>query len=123
MPPKRTPKASGDASSSRHTREQADRPASPGNGGNDQEKQQRKATIPPELLAKLLKNFMEDEGTKVSVAATKTVGEYLHLFLTEAVYRAVSNRRDGDPWAKTNAGLMLEVEDLEKITPQLLLDF
>ncbi|KAK6353159.1 hypothetical protein TWF696_005147 [Orbilia brochopaga] len=121
MPPKRTPKAQ-DASSNRHVREQADTPASPGDRTNDQE-EQRKATIPPELLAKLLKNFMEDEGTKVSGAATKTVGEYMHLFLTEAVYRAVSNRRDGDPWAKTNAGLMLEVEDLEKITPQLLLDF
>ncbi|KAK6332146.1 hypothetical protein TWF718_002680 [Orbilia javanica] len=83
-----------------------------------------KVKIPPELVAKLVKNFLEDEGTKVSGAATKTVGEYMHLFLTEAVYRAVSNRRDGDPWAKTtNSGLMLEVDDLEKIAPQLLLDF
>ncbi|KAJ6256067.1 hypothetical protein Dda_9159 [Drechslerella dactyloides] len=120
MPPKRTPKANEDTPSNRHIQEQADRPASP--SAEDQEGQ-RKATIPPELLAKLLKNFMEDEGTKISGAATKTVGEYMHLFLTEAVYRAVSNRRDGDPWAKTNAGLMLEVDDLEKITPQLLLDF
>ncbi|RVD87525.1 uncharacterized protein DFL_001755 [Arthrobotrys flagrans] len=88
------------------------------------QEEERKVKIPPELIAKLVKNFLEDEGTKVSGAAIKTVGEYMHLFLTEAVYRAVSDRRDGDPWAKTtNSGLMLEVEDLEKIAPQLLLDF
>ncbi|KAF3926853.1 hypothetical protein ABW20_dc0103128 [Dactylellina cionopaga] len=120
MPPKRTSKANEEGSANRRPQERAEN-LGDDNNGNEQE--ERKATIPPELLAKLLKNFMEDEGTKISGAATKTVGEYMHLFLTEAVYRAVSNRRDGDPWAKTNAGLMLEVDDLEKITPQLLLDF
>ncbi|EPS43245.1 hypothetical protein H072_2779 [Dactylellina haptotyla CBS 200.50] len=119
MPPKKPSKANEEASSNRRPHEPAD---SAGDKDNS-EREERKATIPPELLAKLLKNFIEDEGTKISGAAIKTVGEYMHLFLTEAVYRAVSNRRDGDPWAKTNAGLMLEVEDLEKITPQLLLDF
>ncbi|KAK6346397.1 hypothetical protein TWF730_010723 [Orbilia blumenaviensis] len=113
MPPKR-PSTTGGEGAAAHRNDEANR---------DRE-EERKAKIPPELIAKLVKNFLEDEGTKVSGAATKTVGEYMHLFLTEAVYRAVSNRRDGDPWAKTtNSGLMLEVEDLEKISPQLLLDF
>ncbi|KAK6539894.1 hypothetical protein TWF694_008731 [Orbilia ellipsospora] len=119
MPPKRPSKATEEDSSNRRPRE----PTNAARDEPDNEQEERKLTIPPELLAKLLKNFMEDEGTKISGAATKTVGKYMHLFLTEAVYRAVSNRRDGDPWSRTNAGLMLEVEDLEKITPQLLLDF
>ncbi|KAF3929561.1 hypothetical protein ABW19_dt0206088 [Dactylella cylindrospora] len=104
MPPKRPSTTGEEASSARRPRE-----AITESSGNEDE--QRKPTIPPELLAKLLKNFMEDEGTKVSTAATKTVEEYMHLFLTEAVYRAVSSRRDGDPWAKTKGGLMLEVID------------
>ncbi|EGX46682.1 hypothetical protein AOL_s00097g586 [Orbilia oligospora ATCC 24927] len=98
MPPKRPSKANEEAPSRRN-----DEP-------KKSQEEERKVKIPPELIAKLVKNFLEDEGTKVSGAATKTVGEYMHLFLTEAVYRAVSNRRDGDPWAKTtNSGLMLEV--------------
>lgn len=69
-------------------------------------------TIPPELLTRLLHEFFERDGTRVSRAANDAVARYMDIFVREAIARAAVEKEGG----------FLEVEDLEKIAPQLLLD-
>ncbi|KAK3343615.1 CENP-S associating centromere protein X-domain-containing protein [Lasiosphaeria hispida] len=68
-------------------------------------------TIPSELLKALLHEFFEDEGTRITRDANQAVAKYMDVFVREAIARSAVER-----------GGFLEVEDLEKISPQLLLD-
>ncbi|KAI9863335.1 MAG: hypothetical protein M1813_003777 [Trichoglossum hirsutum] len=81
-------------------------------------------TIPPKLLSKILHEHFEDERTRISKDANAAVGRYMEIFVKEALARAVEERKKGDSSA---GGAMrdpfLEVEDLEKVAPKLLLDF
>jgi len=81
------------------------------------------SSIPPRLLQRLLEEFREDKKTRISQAALNAVGEYLRIFVKEAILRAAEERREGDSLQRGLGSLFLEVEDLEKIAPQLLLDF
>ena len=50
-------------------------------------------------------------------------GKYVETFVREALARAIFEREDAD---KEGAGVgdgFVQVEDLERITPQLVLDF
>ncbi|ENI01846.1 hypothetical protein COCC4DRAFT_33831 [Bipolaris maydis ATCC 48331] len=52
----------------------------------------------------------------------KLVGKYIDIFVTEAFLRSKDERKT----AAKNGGLadgFLQVEDLEKLAPQLVLDF
>lgn len=75
----------------------------------DDEPQQ---TIPPELLTRLLHTFFEKDGTRISKDANEAVAKYMDVFVREAIARAAVEKNGG----------FLEVEDLEKVAPQLLLD-
>ena len=82
------------------------------------ENAERQIALPPDMLQKLLKNFFEDEGTKISAAAVDAVGEYLRTYMREGIWRAVAERRggniDGDvgpDGARAGQGLMLEVRE------------
>ncbi|KAL9010171.1 MAG: hypothetical protein Q9173_004871 [Seirophora scorigena] len=82
-------------------------------------------TIPPQLLTRLLHHHLEkkDDGVKqIGKDANALVGKYMDLFVREAIARAAFERNQTDEGTGTGDGF-LEVEDLEKLAPQLLLDF
>jgi len=60
----------------------------------------------------LLHEFFEKDATRISKDANAAVGKYVDVFVREAIARTAIEKRGG----------FLEVEDLEKATPQLLLD-
>ncbi|KAK2627191.1 hypothetical protein QTJ16_003157 [Diplocarpon rosae] len=84
-------------------------------------------SIPPDLINVLLHTFFTQEGTRLHRDANVAVGRYIETFVREGVARA--------DWARVHGwegelggggggeGGVLEVEDLERAAPQLLLDF
>lgn len=79
---------------------------------DEEDEVEERKTIPPELLTHVLHGFFEKDGTRVSKDANAAVAKYMDIFVREAIARAVVEKEKG----------FLEVEDLEKIAPQLLLD-
>lgn len=77
-----------------------------------EEEEPPEKTIPRELLTRLLHGFFEDDATRISMDANAAVGKYVDVFVREAIARTAVEKRGG----------FLEVDDLEKATPQLLLD-
>jgi solute carrier family 25 (adenine nucleotide translocator) protein 4/5/6/31 len=69
-------------------------------------------SIPPELLTRLLHEFFAKDATRISRDANAAAGKYFDVFVREAIARAAVEKDGG----------FLEVEDLEKVSPQLLLD-
>ncbi|KAG5983030.1 hypothetical protein E4U55_000926 [Claviceps digitariae] len=69
-------------------------------------------SIPKDLLSRVLHEFFTKDATRLSRDANAAVGKYMDIFVREAIARAAVEK---------NAGF-LEVEDLEKVAPQLLLD-
>ncbi|KAI0392508.1 CENP-S associating centromere protein X-domain-containing protein [Xylariaceae sp. FL0594] len=80
------------------------------NGGDDSEDENR--TISPQLLTRILHEFFEDDGTRISKDANKAVAKYMDIFVRETIARTAAKKLTG----------FLEVEDLEKIAPQVLMD-
>lgn len=81
-------------------------------------------SIPPALLTKLLYHHFQDAQTKIGVEARGVVGKYMETFVREALARAAFERQSGERGTRGMVGDdFLEVEDLEKLAPQLLLDF
>ncbi|KAH8773422.1 CENP-S associating centromere protein X-domain-containing protein [Diaporthe sp. PMI_573] len=77
--------------------------------GDDEEPEK---TIPPELLTRILHEFFEKDGTRITKDANNALAKYMDIFVKEAIARAAAERDGG----------FLEVEDLEKVAPQLLFD-
>ncbi|ROV97431.1 hypothetical protein VMCG_06920 [Cytospora schulzeri] len=80
--------------------------------GDDDDDEEPEKTIPPELLTRVLHEFFENDGTRITKDANSSVAKYMDIFVKEAIARAAAERDGG----------FLEVEDLEKIAPQLLFD-
>ncbi|KAI1388704.1 CENP-S associating centromere protein X-domain-containing protein [Hypoxylon trugodes] len=78
----------------------------------EEEDEEARKTIPPELLTHVLHQFFEKNGTRVSKDANAAIAKYMDIFVREAIARTVVEKEKG----------FLEVEDLEKVAPQLLLD-
>ncbi|KAF2194522.1 hypothetical protein K469DRAFT_725841 [Zopfia rhizophila CBS 207.26] len=78
--------------------------------------------IPPQLLARLLYEGFEDKDMKIQKGAMDLVGKYMEIFVREAMARAQFERDDANKGGGISDGF-LQVEDLEKLTPQLVLDF
>ncbi|GKT99420.1 centromere protein x [Fusarium langsethiae] len=76
------------------------------------EEEEPDKTIPAELLTRLLHEFFAKDATRISRDANAAAGKYFDVFVREAIARAAVEKDVG----------FLEVEDLEKISPQLLLD-
>ncbi|KAL1898664.1 hypothetical protein Cpir12675_001771 [Ceratocystis pirilliformis] len=72
-----------------------------------------KVQVPEELITRVLHDMFEKENTRISKDANRAVGKYLDVFIREALMRASAER----------GARFLEVEDLERLAPQLLLDF
>lgn len=77
-----------------------------------EEEEPPEKTIPADLLTRLLHEFFEKDATRISRDANAAVGKYVDVFVREAIARTAVEKRGG----------FLEVEDLEKAAPQLMLD-
>lgn len=110
-----------------------------------EDEEEPKATIPPELLTKILHEFFQQEGTRMSKDAGLAIGKYMETFVREAIARASFERQQAegetgdnflevslcwfvshrieDRGMRERSNVHFQVEDLEKLAPQLLLDF
>ncbi|EEH16007.2 hypothetical protein PABG_06094 [Paracoccidioides brasiliensis Pb03] len=89
--------------------------------------------IPSKLLTTLLHRHFQDEKTKIAKDAGRVVAKYVDIFVREALARAAYERtqveesRSDSPEARGRARAKvdsyLEIEDLEKLAPQMVLDF
>ncbi|TQB70651.1 hypothetical protein MPDQ_000270 [Monascus purpureus] len=85
-------------------------------------------TIPPKLLTRLLHHHFQNEKTKIGKDANEVVAKYVDIFVREALARAAYERSESEGGVGANGKRavgdgFLEVEDLEKMAPQLVLDF
>ncbi|KAJ4373290.1 hypothetical protein N0V83_003584 [Neocucurbitaria cava] len=78
--------------------------------------------IPAPLLARLLYENFEDSNTQIQKGAMNLVGKYMEIFVREAFARAQHERENAVKRGGISDGF-LQVEDLEKLAPQLVLDF
>ncbi|RYP55775.1 hypothetical protein DL771_012366 [Monosporascus sp. 5C6A] len=118
---------------------------------NDDDDDDAPETIPPDLLTRLLHEFFEKEGTRISRDANAAVAKYMDIFVRETIARTAVEKDSGFlevsfvirysalprglGWVSV-VGLnwtelmrwgdwltwWFQVEDLEKVAPQLLLD-
>ncbi|MCJ1402696.1 hypothetical protein MMC11_005917 [Xylographa trunciseda] len=79
-------------------------------------------TIPPKLLTTLLQHHFEDKQMRIGRDAKAVIGKYMETFVREAIARAAFERSEATS-GQVRGGDFLEIEDLEKLAPQLLLDF
>ncbi|KAF7592293.1 hypothetical protein BBP40_000424 [Aspergillus hancockii] len=80
--------------------------------------------IPPKLLTKLVHHHFKKDKTKLAKDANEVVAKYVDVFVREALARAAFERVEGNAGVEVGIGDgFLEVEDLEKMAPQLVLDF
>ncbi|KAH6085558.1 hypothetical protein HBI67_001810 [Parastagonospora nodorum] len=78
--------------------------------------------IPAPLLARLLYENFEDPNTQIQKGAMNLVEKYMEIFVREAFARAKQERELSVKAGGISDGF-LQVEDLEKLAPQLVLDF
>ncbi|PKY09232.1 hypothetical protein P168DRAFT_301781 [Aspergillus campestris IBT 28561] len=74
--------------------------------------------IPTKLLTRLLHQHFQNPKTKVAKEANPVIAKYVDVFVREALARAAYERAEGG-----GGDGFLEVEDLEKMAPQLTMDF
>ncbi|CRG89210.1 hypothetical protein PISL3812_06246 [Talaromyces islandicus] len=83
--------------------------------------------IPPKLLTKLLHHHFQNPKTKIAKDANEVAAKYVDIFVREALARAAYERTEGNKDTGDGRPSMmdgfLEVEDLEKLAPQMILDF
>ena len=79
--------------------------------------------IPTALLVRLLHHNLENENTQIQKGAMKLFESYMTLFVREAIARAKDEREKSGRDVGGAASRFLQVEDLEKVAPELLLDF
>lgn len=95
---------------------------------------QAKESIPLPLLQVLLQTHFSSinqnksgnggRKTRIAPEAIEAVGKYIDTFVREAIARAAYDSEGGDQGSGEQGGNgVLEVESLERICPQLLLDF
>ncbi|XP_012888568.1 PREDICTED: centromere protein X isoform X2 [Dipodomys ordii] len=69
-----------------------------------------------ELVSRLLHLHFRDSKTRVSGDALQLMAELLRIFVTEAAVRGIRQ-------AQAEDAALVDVDQLEKVLPQLLLDF
>jgi len=90
------------------------------------EPNEKEHAIPLPLLHRIMaEHWTEKDMTRISSDARVLVGRYVEVFVKEAIGRSVVEQGGGGKAGKeadVNDG-WVEVEDLERIAPQLCLDF
>jgi hypothetical protein len=81
-------------------------------------------SIPRALITRILFSGFQDKNTKIGKEALGIVEMYMRLFVKESIARTrqEAKNRDGASPGNINDD-WLQVDDLEKIAPQLILDF
>ncbi|XP_046894624.1 centromere protein X isoform X1 [Hypomesus transpacificus] len=77
---------------------------------------EKEVAFKKETVSKLLNSFFKEEKTKLSGNAALLMAEMLKVFVQEAAQRSLKQ-------ADTEDCDQVDIEHLEKILPQLLLDF
>ncbi|XP_071814791.1 centromere protein X-like isoform X1 [Apostichopus japonicus] len=77
---------------------------------------EKKTKHRPETVMKLLQRHFQDPKIKVTNEAVALTTELLRIFVQEAALRSAEQ-------AKDESSVVVEQKHLEKILPQLLLDF
>ena len=80
-------------------------------------------TYPTKLIGRILQETFESQNTRISADALTVVTEYLRIYTREAIWRASQEKSKNNTVAGTLGAGLLEVEDLERITGPLTLDF
>lgn len=62
---------------------------------DEEEDAETKKTIPPELLTRILHEFFEKDGTRISKDANKAVAKYMDIFVREAIARTAVEKGSG----------------------------
>lgn len=62
---------------------------------DDDDDDEPEKTIPPELLTRILHEFFEKDGTKITRDANSAVAKYMDIFVKEAIARAAAERNGG----------------------------
>lgn len=62
---------------------------------DDEEEEEERQKIPPELLTRIVHQFFEQEGTRVTRDANAAVARYVDVFVREAIARAAAEREGG----------------------------
>jgi centromere protein X len=83
--------------------------------------EQQSPLIPALLLTRICQENFHHPDTKLGKEARMLLGKYMDTFVREALARAKHEMDQKKGAARTRD--FLEVEDLEKLAPQLLLDF
>ncbi|XP_017339585.1 centromere protein X [Ictalurus punctatus] len=78
--------------------------------------QEREVVFKKETVSKLLMMFFKDDKSKVSNDTVILMAEMLRIFVIEATRRAIKQAENEDC-------VGVDLEHVEKILPQLLLDF
>jgi len=83
--------------------------------------------LPPALLARLVHENFDDKTVRMSKPANEVLGRYMNIFMREAVARAAEGKKErlgvGTGAMAVDEEIWLDVEDLERVTGGLLLDF
>ncbi|KXT17471.1 hypothetical protein AC579_5730 [Pseudocercospora musae] len=82
-------------------------------------------SIPQALLLRLLHDSFQDKNTRIDKHAIQVFQKYIEIFVREAIARCTLDKKEAaekGEVAEVDAG-WLELEDLEKAAPGLMLDF
>lgn len=80
-------------------------------------------TYPTKLIGRILQETFQSPSARISPDALAVITEYLRIYTREAIWRASQEKSKSGTVAGTLGTGLLEVEDLEKITGPLTLDF
>lgn len=87
-----------------------------------EEEEEREEVIPEALLIRLMHECFKNDNTRIGKDAQPAIHKYMETFVREAIARAAFARSEAQG-GLSSANTFLEVEDLEKLAPQLILDF
>lgn len=79
--------------------------------------------IPRALITRIIHQGLNDKNMKISKEAVGAMEMYTKIFVKEAIARSKQSSSDNTDGVPGIDDGWLQVEDLEKIAPQLVLDF
>lgn len=66
-----------------------------GDEGDEDDDEEPDKTIPPDLLTRILHEFFEKDGTRITKDANNAMAKYMDVFVKEAIARAAAERNGG----------------------------